>query len=93
MVTFQTLQTWIGHVAMFEPDSLVTSISVIFNTHYQTPQTWISINVTRCDSLKTRSVITRIITHITMYFLSDLPSLGLFATRYYALPSLFEKML
>ena len=68
IATFQTLQTWIGHVAMFETDSSVTSISVIFNTHYQTLQTWISINATLCDSLKTHSVITRIITRITMYF-------------------------
>lgn len=82
------------YVDMFFPK--MKAIPVMFErvaTHYQTPQTWISINVTRCDSLKTRSVITRIITHITPYFLSDLPSLGLFATRYYALPSFFEKML
>ena len=56
MTTFQTLQTWIGHVPMFESFAISFS-NLIFShfkhatTHYQTLQTWIGLNVIRYHNL------------------------------------------
>ena len=56
MTTFQTLQTWIGHVPMFESFAISFS-NLIFShfkhasTHYQTLQAWIGLNVIRYHNL------------------------------------------
>ena len=60
IAAFQTLQTWIAHVAMFEK---LTYPSVKCNfsrfervtIHYQTLQTWICLNVSRYHNLNTLS--------------------------------------
>ena len=56
MATFQTLQTLIGHVAMFEKFAISFS-NLNFSqfehvtTHYQTKQAWIGLNITRYYNL------------------------------------------
>ena len=56
MATFQTLETLIGHVAMFEKFAISFS-NLNFSqfehvtTHYQTKQAWIGLNITRYYNL------------------------------------------
>ena len=54
-------------------------------TQYQTLQTWIAFNVTRYHNLNALPHTAR----ITICFFWDFDGLGLFATRYHALPSSF----
>ena len=58
MATFQTLQTWIGHLAMFEKlpypsfSNLNFSNTEHVTTHYKSLQTWIGLNVTLPHTLQ-----------------------------------------